>query len=50
VAKKQTAESIGAVPRGGGKPATKRIVQSGGKAKLDKRGHLQVDNPNPSGE
>jgi hypothetical protein len=29
---------------------TKRIVQGGGKAKLDKRGHLQPDNPSPSGE
>jgi hypothetical protein len=33
-----------------GKPATRRIVQGGGKVKTDKRGHLQVDNPNPSGE
>lgn len=33
-----------------GKPATKRIVQGGGKPKLDKRGHLQPENTNPSGE
>jgi hypothetical protein len=49
MAKKQTAESIGAVPKGG-KPAAKRIVQGGGKAKLDKRGHLEVNDPKPSGE
>ena len=49
MAKQKSTKEITGLPTTG-KPATKRIVQGGGKAKLDKRGHLQPDNPSPSGE